>query len=454
VNPTPDAILVRASILHFLADPGEQDDPAAWQYFEDGALFIQAGRVTKCGDWSDVLAALPSLTRDTARYFDYRGKLVMPGFIDSHVHYPQLRVMGSWGRQLLDWLTDYTFPAEKSLADENVARQTASFFLDRLLAHGTTTASVFATVHPQSVDAFFGEAQKRNLRMLCGKVMMDRNCPDDLRDTAEDSLRDGYALIERWHGKGRLRYSVTPRFAPTSTSAQLHAAAELFHSRPDMHLQSHLSENTGEMAWVAELFPDCRDYLDVYESHGLLGRGAIYGHGIHLSENEMARLAASETAIAFCPTSNLFLGSGWCPHADLSRAGVGLGLATDVGGGTSLSMIRTMAAAYDVGQAGRQTLSPWKAWYLATLGGAKALALDEFVGNFLPGREADFVVLDMQTIPELAYRLGFAQTLSEKLFALMMLGDDRSVVATHVLGERASYAQAHRSDGSAAPTVR
>ncbi|MEN3110118.1 guanine deaminase [Uliginosibacterium paludis] len=454
MNPTPDAILVRASILHFLADPGEQGDASAWAHFPDGALFIQSGRVQKCGDWRTVLEALPTLTRDSARYFDYRGKLLMPGFVDTHVHYPQLRVMGSWGRQLLDWLNDYTFPAEKSLADIEVARKTASFFLDRLLAHGTTTASVFATVHPHSVDVFFEEAQKRNLRMLCGKVMMDRNCPPDLRDTAEDSLRDGHALIERWHGKGRLGYSVTPRFAPTSTSGQLQAAAELFRSRPGMHLQSHLSENHGEMAWVRELFPDCRDYLDVYESHGLVGRGAIYGHGIHLSPAEMARLAESETAIAFCPTSNLFLGSGFCAHADLMRAGVSLGLATDVGGGSSLSMLRTMAAAYEVGQAGGQTLSAWRAWYMATLGAARALALDEHIGSFLPGREADFVVLDPQAIPELAYRTGFAESLEEQLFALMMLGDDRCIAATHIMGERVWQSGTHRSDPLAAPAVR
>lgn len=454
MNPTPDAILVRASILHFLDDPGEEGNSTAWEHFSDGALFIQGGRIQKCGDWNEVLAALPSLTRDSARYFDYRGKLLMPGFIDTHVHYPQLRVMGSWGRQLLDWLNDYTFPAEKSLADEAVARKTASFFLDRLLAHGTTTASVFATVHAHSVDVFFDEAQKRNLRMLCGKVMMDRNCPEDLRDSAESSLRDGYALIERWHGKGRLAYSVTPRFAPTSTSEQLRAAAELFRARPGVKLQSHLSENRGEMAWVAELFPDCRDYLDVYESHGLLGRGAIYGHGIHLSENEMARLAASGTSIAFCPTSNLFLGSGFCAHADLMRAGVPLGLATDVGGGSSLSMLRTMAAAYEVGQAGGQTLSAWRAWYMTSLGAARALALEEHVGNFVPGREADFVVLDLQALPELAYRMDFATSLEEQLFALMMLGDDRCIAATHVLGERVWNGVAHRSDPQAVPAVR
>ncbi|MDQ7988156.1 MAG: guanine deaminase [Candidatus Dactylopiibacterium sp.] len=436
MNPQPARLLVRASILHFLADPGEHDDPRAWQYFEDGALFVEDGHVSFCGDFAALEAAVPVARRDAARLCDYRGKLLLPGFVDSHVHYPQLRVLGSWGRQLLDWLTDYTFPAERALADENVARETASFFLDRLLAHGTTTASVYATVHPQSVEAFFVEADKRKLRMLCGKVLMDRNCPEFLRDTPATALSDSAALIARWHGRGRLGYTVTPRFAPTSSPEQLEVAGELFRSRPDMHLQSHLSENTREIAWVRELFPAQRDYLEVYESFGLVGRGAIYGHGIHLSASERERLAGSQTAIAFCPTSNLFLGSGWCAHADLGRAGVPLGLATDVGGGTSLSMLRTMGAAYEVGQAGGQTLSPWRAWYLATLGGAHALALDHAIGNFLPGREADFVVLDSTRIPELDFRLRYASTLAERLFALMMLGDERCVAATHVLGER------------------
>lgn len=445
MNPLPSEILVRGSVLHFLADPGEHDDSSAWQYFADGALFIQDGKLVDCGEWSRVLASLPEHSRQAARYYDYRGKLILPGFVDAHAHYPQMRVMGSWGRQLLDWLEDYTFPAEAALADEQLAARTASFFLERLLAHGTTTASVFATVHPHSVDVFFAEAERRKLRMLCGKVMMDRNCPVALRDTAASALRDCSALIARWHGKGRLRYSVTPRFAPTSTPEQLDVAGELFHSQPGLHLQSHLSENKAELAWVAELFPGSKDYLEVYDRHGLLGKGAIYGHGIHLSASERMRLAATGTAIAFCPGSNLFLGSGCCAHAELAQAGVALGLGSDVGGGTSLSMLRSMAAAYEVGQMGGQVMSPWRAWYLATLGGARALALDEFIGNFQAGKEADFTVLDFDALPELAWRLAGVSDLRERLFALMMLGDERCVSATHVLGERVWLAADHRA---------
>jgi guanine deaminase len=439
MNPHTHSTLVRGKILHFLADPGEGSDPASWQYFDDGALLIEGGRIRACGSWAQVLGALHTHTKHSAKLVDYRDKLILPGFVDTHVHYPQMRVMGSHGRQLLDWLNDYTFPAEASFADAEVARATASFFLDRLLAHGTTTASVFATVHAQSVDAFFSAAQSRKLRMLCGKVMMDRNCPDNLRDTADSSAKDCSALIERWHGKGRLGYSVTPRFAITSTPAQLQVAGELFRSKPGLSLQSHLSENLAEIEAVRELFPDSRDYLDVYERYGLLGSGAIYGHGIHLSDSERSRLADSQTAVAFCPTSNRFLGSGHFDYARSAAAGVRVGMASDVGGGTSLSMLRTQAAAYEVGQALHTPTPTMRSWYAATLGGAQALALDEHIGNFAVGKEADFVVLDPQALPELRFRMSFASGLEEQLFALMVLGDDRCVQATHVLGELAYH---------------
>lgn len=435
MNPLSTVVLVRGSVLHFLADPGEGGSPASWEYFADGGLLIEDGRISNSGPWADVLKGLPDMTRDVARYCDYAGKLIVPGFVDTHTHYAQMKVMGSCGRQLLDWLENYTYPAEMAFEDEVLASSTASFFLDRLLAHGTTTASVFATVHAHSVDAFFFEAERRKLRMLCGKVLMDRNCPQGLRDTPESAWRESSALIDRWHGKGRLGYSVSPRFAPTSSPEQLAVAGALFRSRPDMHLQSHLSENWRELEWVEELFPGRRDYLDVYEHYDLLGHGAVYGHAIHLSPDERQRLAQSRTSVAFCPSSNLFLGSGFFHYTAVAEAGVQVGLATDVGAGTSLSMLRTMAAAHAVGQAQHQHLSPWRAWYLATLGGAQALALDQFIGNFSAGKEADFVVLDGHRIPELSFRLERADSLAEELFALMMLGDERCVAATHILGE-------------------
>ncbi|MDQ8021582.1 MAG: guanine deaminase [Moraxellaceae bacterium] len=435
MHPQPTARLIRGSILHFLSDPGEEVDHSAWEFFEDGALVVDEGKILQVGHWNDVLAKLPDLTRQTARYHDYCGKLITPGLIDAHVHYPQMSVIGSYGRQLLDWLEHYTFPTEAGFADLSVAQRTAAFFCDRLLAHGTTTASVYATVHPHSVDALFEAAQSRKLRMLSGKVMMDRNCPENLRDTAESSRVDCEALIERWHGKDRLLYTVTPRFAPTSTEAQLQVAGELFRSKPGIRLQSHLSENRSEIRWVEELFPDCKDYLAVYEKFGLLGPGAIYGHGIHLSDKERRRMAASGAAIAHCPTSNLFLGSGFFELDATLAAGIPVALATDVGGGTSLSMLRTMEAAYEVSQTLHAPLSAYRTWYLATLGGAKALQLDDVIGNFLPGKEADFTVWQFDATPELAWRMETTTSLDERLFAMTMMGDERCVAATHILGE-------------------
>lgn len=439
MKPQTSSILIRGRILHFLRDPALPGEGPAWEYHPDGALFIENGIIRRCAAWSGVLESLPELTHEAARYHDYSGQLIVPGFVDCHAHFAQLRVMGAYGHQLLEWLERYVFPAEAAFIDEGKARRSAAFFLDRLLAHGTTTASVFATVHAHAVDAFFAEASRRNLRMLCGKVMMDRNCPEYLRDTPERAQRESAALIERWHGRGRLRYSVTPRFAPTSSPAQLAVAGELYQSCGDLHLQSHLAENQAELAWVRELFPDARDYTDVYDRHGLLGPRTIYAHGIHLGAMERRRLAETGTAIATCPSSNLFLGSGFFSTPDQDGEKMPLGFGSDVGAGTSLSMLRTMAAAYQVGQVHQEAISPWQAWYRASLGGAKALALDAFIGNFLPGREADFAVLDARRIPELAFRLEGNADLGEELFALMMLGDERCVLATHILGECAHH---------------
>lgn len=427
--------LVRGRLLHFLRNPAEDGSQPAWEYHADGALLIEDGHILACDAWDKVAAGLSSDVRDRAHYHDYSGQLVVPGFVDCHTHYAQIGMMGSFGHQLLEWLERYTFPTEAAFADEAHARQVAAFFIERLLAHGTTTASVFATVHPHSVDALFEAAQRHSLRMLCGKVMMDRNCPELLRDTPESAQRDSLALIERWHGKGRLRYAVTPRFAPTSTEAQLVVAGELFRSRPDLHLQSHLSENLAEIAWVGKLFPGRHDYVDVYDHYGLLGPRAIYAHGIHLAASERRRLAESGTAIAACPSSNLFLGSGFFRAGEATDEQMPLGLATDIGAGTSLSMLRTMSAAYSVAQTHHLPLPPEQAWYLATLGGARALGLDACIGNFTVGREADFVVLSPKRIPELAFRLECSTDLLDELFAFMTLGDERCVVATHILGK-------------------
>ncbi|WP_283148396.1 guanine deaminase [Silvimonas soli] len=428
-------LIVRGSILHFLQDPGLYPDAESYRYLDDGYLWLADGYVRTTGAW-DALGDIPAPVRNVAEWADHSGQLILPGLVDTHMHYVQAGMIASFGCRLLDWLNDYTFPAEAAFTHPEVAAETARFVVDRLLAHGTTTASVFGSVHPQSVDAFMAEAQRRGLRMLCGKAMMDRHCPPEVRDTAERSGRDSQDLIDRWHGKDRLRYTITPRFAPTSTPEQLAIAGQLYQSRPDLHVQSHLAENDKEVAWVAELFPDQRDYLDVYEHYGLTGPRTIYGHCIHLTEREQLAMSQSGTAAAFCPTSNLFLGSGLFDYYGMAKSGVRVGLATDVGGGTSFSMIRTLAEAYKVSQARHHALSPLRGWYLATLGGARALYLEEFIGNFEPGREGDFIVLKLDATPELAFRMDRTRTLAERLFALTILGDERCVAATYVMGQR------------------
>ena len=418
----------RGEILHFLEDPGEHGE-AAWRHFTDGALVVEQGHVAACGDAADVLPRYPR-----AEVTEHRDALIVPGFIDAHIHYPQCEVVAAYGAQLLDWLEEHTYPAEARFAERAHAEHIAAFFLDELLRNGTTTALVFGTVHPQSVDAFFSAAEARNLRMICGKVMMDRNAPEALCDTAQSGFDDSRDLIARWHGKGRLGYAVTPRFAVTSSDAQLQAAGRLLADNPGVHLQTHIAENARECEWVAELFPQCRDYLDVYDRHGLLGRRSVFAHGIHLNEREWARLAASDSNIAFCPTSNLFIGSGlFALHkADTHRVRVGLG--SDIGGGDSFSLLRVINEAYKVQQLQQNNFPPLRALYLATLGGAKALDLQRTIGNFEPGKEADFITLNYHATPLIQFRTAACSSLAEKLFILQMLGDDRVVSGVWVMG--------------------
>lgn len=425
--------LFRGTILHFLRDPGATPDNAAWELYEDGALLVTNGHVVRVGDAAALLPDLPAGTE----IIDHRGKLIIPGFVDSHVHSAQLDVIASFGTQLLDWLTRYTFPSERKFESAEHGARMAEIFLDRMLGSGTTTASVYPTVHKQSAETFFAAAARRNLRMVAGKVMMDRHCPDYLQDDVASAEADSRDLIARWHGKHRLRYALTPRFAPTSSVAQLAMTGRLFQEIPGLALQSHLAENRDEIAWVNELFPKHRSYLDVYDHFGLLGPRAIYGHAIHIDDTDRQRLAATGTAIAFCPSSNLFIGSGLFDLELARSAEVRVGLATDVGGGTSLSMLQTMADAYKVLQLKGQHLNPWRGFYLATLGGAEALYLDDNIGNLLPGKEADLTVLDFAAIPLLKHRAEIAKDFAERLFALMILGDDRAVAATYILGKPA-----------------
>ena len=420
---------IRASFLHFLADPDEQAD--ACEYIEDGLLILKQGRVTALGEALDWLDYLP----DGVELHDYSGKLIMPGFFDTHTHYPQTDIIASYGAQLLEWLEKYTFPTERLFGDRDFADGVAEFFCDELLRNGTTTSAVFTTIHPESVDAIFSAAQKRDMRLIAGKVMMDRNAPDYLCDTAESSYAQSAELIKRWHQKGRSLYAVTPRFAPTSSEQQLEAAGHLLKEFPGLYLQSHVAENHAEVAWVAKLFPQRRSYLDVYDHYGLLSERSIYGHCIHLDEIDRQRMSETGAAMAFCPTSNLFLGSGLFSLAEAQQQNIRVGVATDVGGGTSFSMLQTLNEAYKVSQMAGHTLTAMKAFYLATLGGAKSLYLDQQLGNFEVGKEADFVVLDLAATPIMQRRMARADSIADQLFALMILGDDRSVHSTHVMGQ-------------------
>lgn len=420
----------RASIFHCLADPGPHADAAAVEHIEDGLLLVEDGRVARVGDAGSLLAGLG----EDVTVEDYRGKLIVPGLIDCHVHCPQVDIIASYGEQLLDWLNRYAYPAEMQFADEEHAREVADFFLDELLRNGTTTAAVFATVHPHSADTLFAAAEERNMRLVGGKVLMDEHCPDALRDTPASGYQDSKALIEKWHGKGRLGYAITPRFALTSSEAQLEAAGRLAAEYPDTWVHTHLAENQAEVDEIARQFGWSRSYLDVYDHFGLLRERSVFAHCLHLDAEDRRLMAGKGGTGAFCPTSNLFLGSGMFDLQSMTDAGVRIGLATDVGGGTSMSMLRTMSEAYKMLHLQGQSLPASRALYLATLGAAGALYLDDHIGNFAPGKEADFIVLDTGASHITARRAAVAETLDELLFSLIFLGDDRNVAATYLCG--------------------
>jgi len=422
----------RGSVLHFVDDPDKVPETESYKYFEDGMLVVDNGKVVAAGSAEDLASYL---TAD-ATITDCPNALIMPGFVDTHIHYPQVEVIAAYGEQLLEWLDTYTFPAESQFSDPEYAREIADRFLNELLRCGTTTALVFGTVHKESVDAFFEACEERDLRMIAGKVMMDRHAPDYLLDTPESSYADSKELIERWHDKGRLRYAVTPRFAPTSTPEQLQKAGQLLEEHPGVYLHTHMSENSNEVVWVEELFPHSDHYLHTYDEAGLLGRRSVFAHCIHLNDEEWDRMAETESNIAFCPTSNLFLGSGLFNLKRAVEKNIGVGLGTDVGGGTSFSILQTLAEAYKVQQLRGEKLTPFKAFYLATLGGARALDMDDLIGNFEPGKEADFVILDKAPTPLMEFRLAHCKTLMETLFVMAILGDDRSIMATYSAGKK------------------
>lgn len=434
--------IVRGPLLQVEADPGLDGGRGGWTFDADAAIVVEDGRIAAVGPAATLLgadAADANAGNAGGMPIDHwPDHLIVPGFVDLHLHFPQVDVIASHGAQLLDWLERYTFPAEARFADPAHGAAVAPFFCDRLVANGVTTAMVFCTVHPASVDALCTEALARGLRIIAGKSVMDRHCPDALRDTPERAFDESQALIARWHGVGRLGYAITPRFAPTSTDAQLQACGRLAAAHPDVWIQSHVAENRAEVDWAMQLFPGHRSYLSVYDHFGLLRERSVYAHCIWLDDADRALLATRGAAAAFCPTSNLFLGSGLYDLQAAGLAGHRVGLGTDVGGGTSYSMLQTLAEAYKVTQLRGRTMHPAYGLYLATLGGARALGLDASVGSVAPGKDADLVVLDPAATPLLARRTARAGRWQadplDAFFALMMLGDDRAVAQTFVAG--------------------
>lgn len=415
-------------VLCFDGDPF-RDGLSAARPIARGAVAVEDGRITAVGEAADLRARFPQ-----ARLHDHGARLISAGFIDAHVHYPQTAIIASWGKRLIDWLNTYTFPEEMRFADPAYAADIADRYLDLVLARGTTTVCSYCTIHPASVDAFFAAAQTRGLRAYAGKTCMDRNAPEGLRDTAQSAYDDSKALLEKWHGVDRLSYVITPRFSPTSTPEQLAALGALWREYPDCLMQTHLSEQTDEIAWVRDLFPQSRDYLDTYEAQGLVREGAVYGHAIHLTDRERARLIEAGASLVHCPTSNTFIGSGLF---DMGLAqDLRVGLATDTGGGSNFSMLRTMAAAYEVAQLRGQSLHPAQLWWLATQGSARALHAETRIGNIAPGMEADLVVIDLASTPAIEQATRRAGDLWQQLFPTIMMGDERAVAEVWVGGRR------------------
>ena len=413
-------------VLTFNSDPSNPENEHSFSYWERGFISIENGLISNAGKTADA--------PDGSTVVDYGDCLICAGFVDAHVHYPQIDVIASYGTQLLEWLDKYTFPEEARFSNKEVADKAAAFFLDELLKNGFTTAAVYCTSHPVSVDAFFEESSRRNLRVVAGKVLMDRNVPISVRDTAKTGYDQSKALIDKWHGRGRNLYAVTPRFAPTSSPEQLELAGALYKSADGVFVQSHVSENLDEVSWVNELFPDADSYLDVYSHFGLLGPRALYGHGIHFSDSEIALAAETGSAIVHCPTSNLFMGSGLFQFERLKNSEVLLAFGTDIAGGTSLSPFATMKGAYEISQLQGYSISPEEAFYTATLGGAKAMHLDDRIGRIATGYEADLVVIDLKSTPMIENRTNRADNLGDLLFAQIVLADDRAIRATYAAG--------------------
>ena len=423
---------IRGAMLSFTKDPFFHPVEECFWYESDAIIVMESGKITAVGTAKDLLPTLGDIPVK-----QYHKSLIMPGFIDSHVHYPQTQIIASYGEQLIDWLNNYTFIAEQNFKDRSHADEVAEVFLREQRRNGVTSSTVFCTVFPESVDAIFAEAEKYNMRIMAGKVCMDRNAPEALLDTPEKAYDESKALIEKWHKKGRAEYVITPRFVPTSTREQLEMVGALAMEFSDTLIQSHVSENIAEIAWVKELFPESIDYTDVYDRYNLLRERAIYGHGVHLTEREFHVLNDRGAAVAHCPTSNFFLGSGAfnVHHAKKGDRPIKVGLGTDLGAGTSFSILQTMNEAYKAAQMNGTPYSSFHTFYLATKGTAEALSIADKVGAIEIGMEADLVVLNLQSTPIIEYRMKYAESLEEMLFIQMTLGDDRAIAATYIAGK-------------------
>ncbi|MBC7282803.1 guanine deaminase [Hoeflea sp.] len=425
------AKLLRGRVLSFRSRPQARDDHASYLFEENGAVLVENGRISACGGYDEVRLASPM----GVEVIDHRPLLLMAGFIDPHIHFPQMQVTASYAANLLEWLNTYTFVEEQKFADAAHAARFAKLFFDELLRQGTTTAAAYCSVHKGSADAFFTEATRRNLLMVGGKVMMDRNAPEALTDTAQSGYDDTKAVISDWHGKDRNHVAITPRFAITSSPAQLEAAGALAREHPDLLIQTHLSENNAEIAYTMELYPQAQDYTDIYARYGLLTRKMLLGHAIHLSDREMDAIAEAGSVAVHCPTSNLFLGSGLFDLRRIKEHGVRTAIATDIGGGSSYSMLRTLDEAYKIQQLRNNRLPPLETFWQATRGNAEALGLSNRIGTLEPGTDADIIALDTRATPAMRIRLETVKTLEEELFVLQTMGDDRSVRHVYIAGK-------------------
>lgn len=422
-------IIIAGQIVSYHGDPFNMP-PEQAVTIKKGAVLVRDGLITQIASLEALRQAAPQ-----AQVHDHGDALISPGFVDAHAHYPQTGIIASWGKRLIDWLNTYTFPEEQRFADAAYARDIANMYMDFLLSHGTTTVASFCTIHPASVDALFEAAQTRGMRIVAGKTCMDRDtAPQGLRDTAKSAYDDSKALLEKWHGTGRGTYAITPRFSPTSTPEQLEALGALWAENPSCLMQTHLSEQVDEIAWMHDLYPSARDYLDTYETYGLIGKGALFGHAIYLEPREIARLQDTGSSLIHCPTSNTFIGSGLFDMATRKADGLRVGLATDTGGGSSFSMLRTMAASYEIGQLKGTALHPAQLLWLATYGSAHALHMEAQIGSIAVGMEADLTVIDLASTPEIAQRSTRAQSIWEAVFPTIMMGDDRAISNTYVMG--------------------